>query len=206
MDPLQIPALFGSLAKHPQHTRGGATTAVIGIGSAGRIVSVDLDADSPHILVNVSTGGGKSATLCTETDAREWVTTGKTADPGPAAVPTQAGPVQLQKPPASDVQPARRARRLPHRRLEHHGARTRAGPGRDFLTDAWSLKPPTPAANPGDSAADATTVSTSPANPAPVEDDQAVGLREVFENHLPGVARLYPVVLGGSHPYLSPVA
>ncbi|MEU5582992.1 DUF87 domain-containing protein [Streptomyces huasconensis] len=36
---------------------------VIGIGSAGRIVSVDLDAESPHILVNASTGGGKSVTL-----------------------------------------------------------------------------------------------------------------------------------------------
>ncbi|MEV7906614.1 hypothetical protein [Streptomyces anulatus] len=31
---------------------------------------------------------------------------------------------------------------------------------------------------------------TSPVNPAPVDDDQAVGLREAFENHLPGVASL----------------
>ncbi|MFD9465490.1 helicase HerA domain-containing protein [Streptomyces sp. NPDC060027] len=36
---------------------------IIGIGSSNRIVSVDLDADSPHILVNASTGGGKSVTL-----------------------------------------------------------------------------------------------------------------------------------------------
>ncbi|MFF8747142.1 pRL2-11 [Streptomyces californicus] len=36
---------------------------VIGIGSAGRIVTVDLDAESPHILVNAFTGGGKSVTL-----------------------------------------------------------------------------------------------------------------------------------------------
>lgn len=36
---------------------------VIGISSAGRIVTVDLDAESPHILVNASTGGGKSVTL-----------------------------------------------------------------------------------------------------------------------------------------------
>ncbi|MFF8717359.1 pRL2-11 [Streptomyces sp. NPDC015184] len=36
---------------------------VIGIGSAGRTVTVDLDDQSPHILVNASTGGGKSATL-----------------------------------------------------------------------------------------------------------------------------------------------
>ncbi|MGJ5899311.1 helicase HerA domain-containing protein [Streptomyces niveiscabiei] len=36
---------------------------VIGIGTGGRTVSVDLDAESPHILVNASTGGGKSVTL-----------------------------------------------------------------------------------------------------------------------------------------------
>ncbi|MEU6353149.1 DUF87 domain-containing protein [Streptomyces sp. NPDC047072] len=36
---------------------------VIGIGTSGRTISVDLDADSPHILVNASTGGGKSVTL-----------------------------------------------------------------------------------------------------------------------------------------------
>ncbi|PIB05111.1 MULTISPECIES: pRL2-11 [Streptomyces] len=37
---------------------------VIGIGTGGKTVSVDLDAESPHILVNASTGGGKSVTLC----------------------------------------------------------------------------------------------------------------------------------------------
>ncbi|MEW2223414.1 pRL2-11 [Streptomyces sp. NPDC006990] len=36
---------------------------VIGVGAGGREVSVDLDAESPHILVNASTGGGKSVTL-----------------------------------------------------------------------------------------------------------------------------------------------
>ncbi|QKZ18586.1 pRL2-11 [Streptomyces chartreusis] len=36
---------------------------VIGIGTSGRTVSVDLDAESPHILVNASTGGGKSVIL-----------------------------------------------------------------------------------------------------------------------------------------------
>ncbi|MFI9228433.1 hypothetical protein [Streptomyces rimosus] len=36
---------------------------IIGIGSGGRIISVDLDADSPHILVNASTAGGKPVTL-----------------------------------------------------------------------------------------------------------------------------------------------
>ncbi|MEU0398342.1 pRL2-11 [Streptomyces sp. NPDC006208] len=33
---------------------------LIGIGPKGRQVSVDLDAESPHILVSASTGGGKS--------------------------------------------------------------------------------------------------------------------------------------------------
>ncbi|MEV5887442.1 DUF87 domain-containing protein [Streptomyces sp. NPDC052020] len=36
---------------------------IIGFGAGGQIVSVDLDAESPHILVNASTGGGKSVTL-----------------------------------------------------------------------------------------------------------------------------------------------
>ncbi|MER6237691.1 hypothetical protein ABT185_16755 [Streptomyces clavifer] len=32
---------------------------IIGFGAGGRIVSVDLDAESPHILVNASTGGNE---------------------------------------------------------------------------------------------------------------------------------------------------
>ncbi|MEU1050645.1 DUF87 domain-containing protein [Streptomyces sp. NPDC005897] len=36
---------------------------LIGIGTGGRTVAVDLDAESLHILVNASTGGGKSVTL-----------------------------------------------------------------------------------------------------------------------------------------------
>jgi hypothetical protein len=36
---------------------------VIGIGAGGHPGAVDLDAESPHILVNASTGGGKSVTL-----------------------------------------------------------------------------------------------------------------------------------------------
>ncbi|MFE4337406.1 hypothetical protein ACFRQM_51495 [Streptomyces sp. NPDC056831] len=65
----------------------------------------------------------------TETEAREWATTGKTAaGPKPAALPTQPGPVQLQKPPAPDTQPA-------------------AAPA-DFLTDAWSTTAATAAPDP----------------------------------------------------------
>ncbi|MGK3089658.1 hypothetical protein ACG93S_11635 [Streptomyces sp. WAC01490] len=54
----------------------------------------------------------------------------------------------------------------------------------DVLADAGNTKLPVPAADPGNPAA------TSPATPAPVDDDQAVGLREAFENHLPGVVSL----------------
>ncbi|WJV51712.1 pRL2-11 [Streptomyces flavofungini] len=40
---------------------------VIGIGAGAKAIGVDLDAESPHILVNASTGGGKSVTLRTIT-------------------------------------------------------------------------------------------------------------------------------------------
>ncbi|MEU0942319.1 pRL2-11 [Streptomyces canus] len=36
---------------------------VIGVGSGGKAVSVDLDADSPHVLISAGTGGGKSTIL-----------------------------------------------------------------------------------------------------------------------------------------------
>lgn len=36
---------------------------VLGLGHQGRVVSVDLDTESPHILVSMSTGGGKSVLL-----------------------------------------------------------------------------------------------------------------------------------------------
>lgn len=54
----------------------------------------------------------------------------------------------------------------------------------DFLADAWNLTPP--AANPDGAAS--TTTATSPANQAPADnDDQAVGLREAHEHHLPDI-------------------
>ncbi|MFD7917293.1 helicase HerA domain-containing protein [Streptomyces sp. NPDC059752] len=43
--------------------RAPESAPVIGIGAGGQVVSVDLDAESPHILVNASTGAGKSVTL-----------------------------------------------------------------------------------------------------------------------------------------------
>ncbi|MFD9435928.1 helicase HerA domain-containing protein [Streptomyces sp. NPDC060002] len=56
-------ALFKDPKTRELVAKAKESAPIIGIGSAGRIVSVDLDADSPHILVNASTGGGKSVTL-----------------------------------------------------------------------------------------------------------------------------------------------
>ncbi|MFF9771930.1 hypothetical protein ACF1GT_36150 [Streptomyces sp. NPDC014636] len=100
----------------------------------------------------------------TETEAREWATSGKKAadGPNPAALPAQASPVRMQKPPTSDTQPA-------------------AVPA-DSLADAWSTTPTTAAPDPAPAPA-ADPAATSPA--APVDDDQAVGLRDAVEHHLP---------------------
>lgn len=101
----------------------------------------------------------------TETEAREWATTGK---PAPAAVGARPGPVQLQKPPADDLANAwsTPAPELP--------------PAvRDPLADAWGLTP-APAADPGGHTA-------PPAAADPADDDQAVGLRQAAEHHLPGI-------------------
>ncbi|MER6405949.1 hypothetical protein ABT269_20925 [Streptomyces viridosporus] len=127
-----------------------------------------------HDRAQVVIGGSARKTqvlFFTETEAREWATTGKKAadGPNPAALPTQAGPARMQKPPTPDTHPA-------------------AAPA-DSLADAWSTTPttaapdpvPAPAADPGD----ANPAATSPA--APVDDDQAVGLRQAHERHLPDI-------------------
>lgn len=36
---------------------------VMGVGHKGKIIAVDLDSDSPHVLLSISSGGGKSAML-----------------------------------------------------------------------------------------------------------------------------------------------
>lgn len=51
------PKMREIVAKAPE------SAPLIGIGTSGKTVAVDLDAESPHILVNASTGGGKSVTL-----------------------------------------------------------------------------------------------------------------------------------------------
>lgn len=95
----------------------------------------------------------------TETEAREWTTSGKKAadGPNPAALPAQASPARMQKPPTSGTQPA-------------------AVPA-DSLADVWSTTPTTAAPDP------APAQAADPA--APVDDDQAVGLRDAAEHHLP---------------------
>ena len=120
-----------------------------------------------HGRAQVVIGGSARETqvlFFTETEAREWATTGKKAadGPNPAALPAQAGPVQLQKPPTPNTQPA-------------------AVPA-DSLADARSTTPTTAAPDPVPAPA-ADPAATSLA--APLDDDQAVGLREAAEHHLP---------------------
>ncbi|WP_367573291.1 hypothetical protein [Streptomyces griseoaurantiacus] len=112
-----------------------------------------------HGRAQVVMGGSARETqvlFFTETEAREWATTGKTAtDTKPAALSTQPGPVQMQKPPA------------------------------DSLAADWNTTAVPAALDPGDGAR--SVPATSSANPAPVDDDQAVGLREAHERHLPDI-------------------
>ncbi|ALO98774.1 hypothetical protein SHL15_7787 [Streptomyces hygroscopicus subsp. limoneus] len=77
-----------------------------------------------HGRAQVVLGGSARETqvrFFTETEAREWATTGKKAadGPNPAALPVQADPVRMQKPPTPDTQPAAAPRGLPRRCLEH---------------------------------------------------------------------------------------
>ncbi|MFF5131089.1 pRL2-11 [Streptomyces syringium] len=125
----------------------------------------------------------------TDAEARQWATTGPaTTDRRRAAVPAQPDPVQLHKPPAA----------RPADVLTEAWNNPLVGPplptteptpaaDRDVLADAWSLTPPALAVGPGDAAADTTPAETPPADPAPVDDDQAVGLREAHKHHLPGI-------------------
>ncbi|MEU0523074.1 helicase HerA domain-containing protein [Streptomyces niveus] len=56
---LADPGVGEILAKMPE------SAPLIGLGGGGKKVSVDLDADSPHVLISASTGGGKSTILRT---------------------------------------------------------------------------------------------------------------------------------------------
>ncbi|MFD5110323.1 helicase HerA domain-containing protein [Streptomyces cinereoruber] len=54
---------------------------------------------------------------------------------------------------------------------------------RDLAAEAWGLTPSPTAAAPVDDVPDA-AAATSPAPPAPADDDQTLGLREAYDNHL----------------------
>lgn len=54
---LSDPGMREILAKMPE------SAPLIGLGSGGKKVSVDLDADSPHVLISAGAGGGKSTIL-----------------------------------------------------------------------------------------------------------------------------------------------
>ncbi|WP_030853857.1 pRL2-11 [Streptomyces griseus] len=54
---LSDPGVREILAKMPE------SAPLIGLGSGKKKVSVDLDADSPHVLISAGTGGGKSTIL-----------------------------------------------------------------------------------------------------------------------------------------------
>ncbi|SCD47319.1 hypothetical protein GA0115252_107210 [Streptomyces sp. DfronAA-171] len=118
-----------------------------------------------HGRAQVVSGGSARKTqilFFTEAEAREWATTGK---PAPPAVGAQPGPVQLHKPPADSLTDAW------------------STPAPEPLADARSLTPArAPAADPGGPTGHATPPPT-----APGDDDQAVGLREAAEHHLPGI-------------------
>lgn len=103
----------------------------------------------------------------TEAEAREWATTGKTAA-------DSSVPVQLHKPSADSlaVTPPSTSELPPASEPPTDGARTA-----DLAT--------APAAAPGELAANATETPPAPPGPAVVDDDQAVGLREAAEHHLP---------------------
>lgn len=106
----------------------------------------------------------------TDAEAREWATTGRSAssDGKRPAVPAQPAPAELQTP--------------------TDGPQT-TGPDDQAPTPPTEPETPAHAALPDQRDDDAdpprTIASTSPANPAGDVDDQAVGLRQAAEHHLP---------------------
>lgn len=108
----------------------------------------------------------------TDAEAREWATTGSaTTTVKGAAIPAQPAPVPLQK--AADRPPTTTVGDVP--------PIPPAGP--ETAAHASLPAAQAPAADPADTAA----ATTSPANPASDIDDQAVGLRQAHEHHLPDI-------------------
>uniref|UniRef100_UPI002F916557 helicase HerA domain-containing protein n=1 Tax=Streptomyces longwoodensis TaxID=68231 RepID=UPI002F916557 len=125
-------------------------------------------------------GGSASETqvlFFTDAEAREWASTGAAAtELQPAGLPVRPGPAVLHKPapPADSLDAPWGDPALPPAAPDPAPAA-----GVDVLADAGNTKPP--AADPS------TPAATSPANPSPVYDDQAVGLREAHQHHLPDI-------------------
>ncbi|WP_329266792.1 hypothetical protein [Streptomyces sp. NBC_01451] len=121
-------------------------------------------------------GGTASETqvlFFTDAEAREWATTGPppTTKKTRSAVPPQPAPVQLHK--AADG-PATAA-------VDDVPPTLTGGP--ETVAQPALPASQTAAAGP----ADTTPSATSPTAPAVVDDDQAVGLREAHEHHLPEI-------------------
>ncbi|MGW0034418.1 hypothetical protein ACWDXD_31910 [Streptomyces sp. NPDC003314] len=126
----------------------------------------------------------------TETEAREWATTGKKAGAADGPVP-----VQLLGPPADSLPDA--------------GSTTTPGPtpvpeppaSGKRPDDARNLTPATAAAS-GELAANPTATPSAP--PAQVvvvvDEDQAVGLREATEHHLSGITLAVPRLTRANDP------
>jgi hypothetical protein len=107
-------------------------------------------------------------------EAREWAMSGVHSK-------GTTGPV-LQKPPvpaapADDFADAwsTHAQELP--------PASDAEPSRDLVAEAWGLTPSPAVADPVDNGPDTAAAVTSPAEPAP-DDDQELGLREAYDQHL----------------------
>ncbi|MFD9053261.1 pRL2-11 [Streptomyces zaomyceticus] len=129
-----------------------------------------------HGRAQVVSGGSARETqilFFTEAEAREWATTGK-------KTATAGGPVPVQRMgPPTDSLPDAGSTTIPGLPPAPEQPASKERPA-----DARNLAP-APAAAPGELAANAT--ATPPTTPAPVDDDQAVGLRAAAEHHLPGI-------------------
>jgi hypothetical protein len=60
-------AMFGEQAVRALVEAAPESAPLIGLGPQDRVVSLDLDSESPHVLVSMSTGGGKSVVTRTMT-------------------------------------------------------------------------------------------------------------------------------------------
>ncbi|MEU1223074.1 hypothetical protein [Streptomyces microflavus] len=144
---------------------------------AGEIQPAPKSTKHPGRAQVVSGGSARETQVLffTEAEAREWATTGTKA-----ATTGGPGPVQLLGPPADSLvdTASTTAPGLPP-------APEPPASG-DRPADARNLTP-APAAAPGELTANAT--APPPATPAPavVDDDQAVGLREAHQHHLPDI-------------------